>query len=151
MPEVIVVDTTVLLNVLDVPGRNQHRDDVLERFGEVTEGGASLLLPMAAVYEAGNHIAKLADGHQRRRFAGIFCDQVRGALNGEAPWVLVPLPNSDQLAKWLEDFPDCAMREVGMSDLSMIKAWEEACSRNPSRRVRIWSLDAGLQGYDRRP
>lgn len=150
MPEVIVVDTTVLLNVLDVPGRNQHRDDVLARFGEVTEGGASLLLPMAAVYEAGNHIAKLADGHQRRRFAGIFCDQVRGALNGEAPWVLVPLPNSDQLAKWLEDFPDCAMREVGMSDLSMIKAWEEACSRNPGRRVRIWSLDAGLQGYDRR-
>ena len=151
MPEVIVVDTTVLLNVLDVPGRNQHRDDVFERFEEVTEAGASLLLPMAAVFEAGNHIAKLADGYQRRRFAGVFCDQVRAALNGVAPWVLVPLPGADQLGNWLEDFPDCAMREVGMSDLSMIKAWKEACLRNPSRRVCIWSLDAGLRGYDRIP
>ena len=151
MPEVFVVDTTVLLNVLDVPGRNQHRDDVFERFVEVMDAGASLLLPMAAVFEAGNHIAKLADGQQRRRFAAIFCDQVRAALNGGAPWVLVPLPGADELARWLGDFPDCAMREVGMSDLSMIKAWEEACLRNPSRRVCIWSLDAGLQGYDREP
>ncbi len=151
MPEVIVVDTTVLLNVLDVPGRNQHRAVVLERFEEVTEAGASLLLPMAAVFEAGNHIAKLSHGQRRRRFAVIFCRQVHAALNGEAPWVLVPLPRADQLSKWLGDFPDSAMREVGMSDLSMIKAWEEACSRNPHRRVYIWSLDAGLRGYDRKP
>ncbi len=151
MAEVIVVDTTVLLNVLDVPGRNQRREEVFEQFEQVMEAGASLLLPMAAVFEVGNHIAKLADGGLRRRYAGTFCDQVHAALNGEAPWVLVPLPEAQQLAKWLGDFPDCAMREVGMSDLSMIKAWEEACSRNPSRRVRIWSLDGGLRGYDRRP
>ena len=151
MPEVIVVDTTVLLNVLDVPGRNQHRDEVLERFEQMMEAGASLLLPIAAVFEVGNHIAKLPDGRLRRRYAGIFCEQVHAALNGEAPWVLVPLPEAEQLAKWLGDFPDRAMREVGMSDLSMIKAWEEACSRSPSRRVRIWSFDGGLQSYDRTP
>ena len=151
MPEVIVVDTSVLLNVLDVPKRNQHRDEVLQRFEEVTEAGTSLLLPMAAVFEAGNHIAKITDGRQRRRFADIFCAQVRAALNGDAPWVLVPLPGVDNLDEWLNEFPDCAMREVGMSDLSMIKAWEEACSRNPSRRVYIWSLDEGLEAYDRKP
>ena len=86
MPGVIVVDTTVLLNVLDVPGRNQHRDDVLQRFEKVMEA----LLPMAAVFEAGNHIAKLADGQQRRRFAAVFCDQVRAALNGGHPGCWFP-------------------------------------------------------------
>ena len=45
--------------------------------------------------------------------------------------------------------PVFAMRGVGLSDLSIIKAWEAACARHPTRRVRIWSLDQHLQGYDR--
>ena len=46
---------------------------------------------------------------------------------------------------------DYAMRGPDMSDLSIIKAWEVACAHHPRRRVRIWSLDQDLQGYDREP
>lgn len=150
MSDVIIVDTTVLLNVLNVPGHNQHRDEVFQHFEEVTVAGASLLVPIAAVFETGNHIARLRDGGERRRYADRFCDHVRDVLAGKAPWGLVPLPDPTRFAKWLTDFPDCAMRSVGMADLSMIKAWEDACLLHPSRRVRIWSLDEGLLGYDRR-
>ena len=151
MPDVVIVDTTVLLNVLDIPPRNQNRDAVLAEFGALVDGGASILLPMAVVFETGNHIARLPNGGRRRHHAERFCDQVRMALEDEAPWTLVPLPEPADLAQWLDKFPDHAMRKTGMGDLSIIKAWEAARTRHPNRRVRIWSFDGDLQGYDRHP
>ena len=151
MSDIVIVDTSVLLNVLDVPEFNQHQAAVFAQFKELLNSSASFLLPMAAIFETGNHIARLSDGGLRRRYAEIFRDRIREALEGTAPWVPIRFPDSQQLAGWLDDFPDCAMRGPGMSDLSIIKAWEIECSRHPSRRIRIWSLDQHLQGYDREP
>ena len=151
MSEILIVDTSVLLNVLNVPGFNQHRNEAMNRFDQHLSANASFLLPTAAVFETGNHIAHIHDGRQRRRYAEKFRDQVRKALNGEAPWTLIPLPESREFAKWLEDFPDCAMREIGMADLSIVKEWEATCARHPHRRIRIWSFDTHLVGYDTGP
>ena len=156
MPDVVIIDTTVLLNVLDVPRRNQDRDAVLAEFKKLVEREVSLLLPMAALFETGNHIARLPNGGRRRHHAEHFCDQVRMALEGKAPWTPVPLPEPADLAQWLGEFPDHVMRGQpergpGMSDLSIIKAWKAARTRHPNRRVRIWSLDGDLQSYDRHP
>lgn len=150
-PHVVIVDTSVLLNLLDVPGRNQTRAAVLGRFEELLDAGVNLLLPIAAIFEAGNHIARLSDGRLRRDHAQRFSDRVREALNGQAPWTVTPLPSTRELADWLSDFPESAMREVSMGDLSIVKAWESACARHPQHRVSIWSLDQHLVGYDRAP
>ena len=150
-PHVVIVDTSVLLNLLDVPGRNQDRDAVLGRFGELSDAEVNLLLPIAAIFEAGNHIAHLSDGRQRRDHAQRFSARVREALNGQAPWTVTPLPSTRELADWLSDFPESAMRKVGMGDLSIVKAWESACAKHPQHRVSIWSLDQDLAGYDRAP
>ena len=151
MPRIVIVDTSVLLNVLDVPGFNQDRNAVLDRFGNLVDAGANLLLPMGAVFETGNHIAQLPDGNHRRNRAETFRDRVREALEGRAPWALLPLPNAHQLTDWLDSFPDSAMRRAGMVDLSIVKAWERTCALQPGHRVSIWSLDQHLTGYDRIP
>ena len=151
MPPIVIVDTSVLLNVLDVPGFNQHRATVLGRFGELVEAAANLLLPMGAVFETGNHIAQLPDGQRRRRYAEVFRDRAREALEGRAPWTLVPGPDATQLAGLLDSFPDYAMRGAGMVDLVIIKVWERACAHHPRRQVSIWSLDYHLAGYEQRP
>lgn len=151
MPPIIIVDTSVLLNVLDVPGFNQDRNAVLDEFGELVDAGANLLLPMGAVFETGNHIADVRDGGQRRSRAEVFRDRVSEALEGRAPWALLPLPDTGQLMEWLESFPDSAMRGAGMVDLSIIQAWKRTCALHPGRRVRVWALDQHLAGYDRTP
>jgi hypothetical protein len=44
------------------------------------------------------------------------------------------------------------MREgVSLADLSIIKEWERNCALHPMSRVRVWSLDSDLAGYDRAP
>ena len=151
MPPVVIVDTSVLLNVLNVPGFSQDHDAVLDRFEELVEDGANLLLPMGTVFETGNHVADIPDGRQRRRYAAVFTNQVRKALKKEAPWTLTPLPDADQLLAWLDTFPEDAMRGLGMVDLSIKKEWERACTQHPHRQVLIWALDQHLTGYDRIP
>jgi len=55
MRSIVIVDTSVLLNILDVPGRNQDRDAVLNRLGELIDTGDHLFIPMAAIVEVGSH------------------------------------------------------------------------------------------------
>ncbi len=151
MSEVAIVDTSVLLNVLDVPGFNQDRVALLREFRSLIDKGTNMLLPMAAVFAAGNHIAQLRDGGSRRRDAQRFSDQVREALDGVAPWQPMRFPTVEDVGTWIDGFPESAMCGLGIADLSIVKEWEAAVARHPLLRVYIWSLDRNLMGYDRRP
>ena len=149
---IVLMDTSVFCNVIDVPGRNQERDQVLSALEGHIKAKANLLLPMAAVVETGNHIAKtkLVDGQTRRKAAQRFRDSVLKAVDGETPWTPTPFWDLIELRTWLGDFPDQAMKGVGMGDLSILKEWERQCELHRLRRVLIWSLDGDLQGYDRK-
>ena len=85
MSDVVIVDTSVLLNVLDVPAFNQNRAEVFAEFNEFLDSDANFLLPIAAIFETGGHIADLRDGRQRQRYAEVFRDRIREALEGNAP------------------------------------------------------------------
>lgn len=149
---IALIDTSVLCNIIPVPGFDQDRDEILSEMERLIDQRTTLLLPMAAVIECGNHIAQLGSGGVRRTAAQRFCEQVGNAIDGKAPWTPTPFWDVDALRKWLHEFPDQAMREVGMGDLSIIKEWERQCALNRARRVFIWSLDGSdLGGYDRKP
>ena len=151
MSDIVIVDSNILLNVLDVPGFNQNQEDVLEEFGVLVEAGDHLLLPLAAVLEAGDHVADLRDGRERRRHAERFRDCILEALRGDAPWTPIEFPETARLIGWLSEFPDMAKQELGVSDVSILDAWQRACDRHPNQRVYIWTLHRQLQGYDREP
>lgn len=160
MSAIVLLDTSVYLNVLDVPGCNQDRIDVFQQFEASIASGDYFLLPLAAVWETGNHIADLADGQTRRKYAERLRTNVTKAFNGEVPYRATHFPDRDQFLSWLQDFPDMAMRNkseakqregMSLADLSIMKEWEQTCIRHPMSRVRIWSLDSDLAGYDRQP
>lgn len=160
MSAIILLDTSIYLNVLDIPGYNQDRDDVLNEFQRCIENDDRFLLPLASVWETGNHIGDLIDGQTRRTYAGRFVADVRRAFNGEVPYRATHFPEREMFLQWLEGFPDVVMRNkspektregVSLADLSIIKEWEHNCELHSMSRVRIWSLDSDLQGYDRAP
>lgn len=149
MSSIVIVDSSVLLNIMDVPGRNQHKDDVLNRLGELIEAGDHLFIPMAAIVEVGNHIAQVRNGAHRRSAAERFVKEVRSALNDEAPWKPINFPSNQEVLSWLDAFPDSATQGIGMGDLSIKKEWEELCRRHRLSRVWVWALDGDLVGLDR--
>ncbi|MFG6432449.1 type II toxin-antitoxin system VapC family toxin [Roseateles sp. LYH14W] len=149
MSAIVIVDTSVLLNILDVPGRNESRAGVLTELGKLIETSDHLFIPMAAIVEVGNHIAQLGNGAQRRAAAERFIAEVRKALADEAPWKPINFPSNQEVLGWLDVFPDAAMQGLGMGDLSIKKEWEDLCAKYSMSRVRVWTLDKDLAGLDR--
>lgn len=157
MSDIVLLDTSVYLNVLDVPGFNQDRDEILDEFTVRVESGDYFLLPMATIWETGDHIADLTDGRLRRQFAQSLVEQVKQAFNNQAPFKTTYFPDREVFLQWLSDFPEYAQRNksdrqtregVSLSDLSIIKEWEQTRNRHRMSRVLIWSLDSDLAAYD---
>lgn len=157
MSEIVLIDTSVYLNVLDVPGWNQDRVEILAEFKKRIERSDSFLLPMASIWETGNHIADLTTGGRRREYAQKLVTQVTLALEGGAPYIPTHFPDKAELLTWISDFPEYAKRSksvyktregVSLSDMSIIKEWERTCTMNSMRTVIIWSLDSDLSAYE---
>ncbi|NBC32202.1 MAG: hypothetical protein GVY13_05945 [Alphaproteobacteria bacterium] len=151
MRTIAIVDTSILLNVLNVPGHNQNHRDVIQQLARFTENRFNLLLPIASIIETGNHIAKLPEGRHRRTYAEVFVKQVRQALRGKAPWQPIQPPTVEIIDAWLDDFPEHAMRRISIADFSIIQQWKMKCGQHPHDRVFIWAADDDLSGYDRVP
>ena len=159
MSAIVLLDTSVYLNVLDVPGCNQDRAVVLDSFEDCIKAGDHFLLPLSAIWETGNHIARLSNGSERRLYANELVKNVEAAVTGVAPYQPTYFPDREHFLAWLVEFPDVAMRNkspkkgegISLVDLSIIKEWQRNCDRHPMSRVRIWSLDTDLASYDRKP
>lgn len=157
MSDIVLLDTSVYLNVLDVPGRNQQRVQVLDDFTQRVQHGDHFLLPMATIWESGNHISRLTTGSLRYQFAQLLVASVRDAMNGKVPYRTTYFPDSTVFAIWLDQFPNFAQRNksatkttegISLSDFSIIQEWQQTRHRHAMSRVLIWSHDSDLAAYD---
>ena len=156
MSSICIIDTSVFLNLLNVPGKNQDKDTVTASFTEYAELGATFILPMATIIETGNHIAQNGDGGTRRKTAQRFCKVVKGAFSGDAPYQPSEFPNSAEVLTWIDKFPDQAGANkspqktgegTSFGDLSIIEEFNKCVSRFSTREVFVWSLDSDLSSY----
>ena len=159
MSAIILLDTSIYLNILNVPGCNMDTQEVFDEFQKRINAKDTFLLPFATILETGNHISRIANGRTRRVWASKMVKDVEDALNGIAPYCPTSFPDREEFLSWLKAFPDHAMRTKKMkkdkneggslSDFTIIREWEKICEQNPMSRVSIWSLDEDLKGYDR--
>jgi hypothetical protein len=155
---VVLLDTSVLCEVLAIPNLSSNSNRFQKALTGKIGAGDTLLLPMTSILETGNHIGQCAmDGQIRRNAAQTFVRFVSQALKGELPFRPTPFFQAEELATWLAELPDWAMRSdakgkgSGLGDLTIQKEWARQCGLNPGRRVYIWSLDQQLQRFDRPP
>ncbi|UZE97627.1 hypothetical protein [Alkalimarinus alittae] len=160
MSEICLIDTSIFLNLLNVPGRNQDKEDVVSDFKDYAEMEVTFILPMATILETGNHIAQNGDGGTRRTTAERFCLAVEGAFNGQAPYQPSEFPNSSEVLTWLSQFPDHAGQNkssakttegTSFGDLSIIKEYEKCLNKFGMSEIFIWSLDSDLSQFHHKP
>ncbi|MCK9249345.1 MAG: hypothetical protein M0P31_10290 [Solirubrobacteraceae bacterium] len=151
---VVFIDTSVLLEVLAVPGKSQQHEAITDELRQRVKDRQGLVLPTAAVIETGNHIAQLHDGGQRRHHADRLSRIIRATAVGEAPWVMHGARWDAELLTRLCDgargcppLIDMAMQGVGTGDVSILAEAEAYAERVAGVDVRIWTLDEGLRAY----
>lgn len=156
MSAICLIDTSVFLNLLNVPDKSQNKDEVVREYHEYVDLGMTFILPMATILETGNHIAQNGDGRVRRETAIRFCDVVRGAFEGEAPYTPSEFPNMQTILTWLDKFPELAGRNkssdrvgegTSFGDLSIIEEFNRCVARYSMSEVFIWSFDEDLKIY----
>ena len=141
-----LLDTSVLLEILDVPYENDRSATIAEEFDAKVEAGVSLQIPMATVLETGAHIRRIKEGDARRTCARTFTRFLDKTLSGTEPWSFSPFSwDADVVRALLEgrghDYD--LERSIGdgvfeIGDLTIIEEW-----RLTSRNL---SLDATLRG-----
>ena len=156
MSAVCLIDTSVFLNLLNVPGRNQDKAKVKATFKDYVDLDVTFILPMATILETGNHIAQNGDGGKRRETADRFCKVIKAAFEGDAPYRPSDFPSNAEILDWLGQFPDYAGKNkspmkltegTSFGDLSIIKEFEKCCARFGMSEIFIWSLDSDLSQY----
>jgi hypothetical protein len=143
------IDTSVMLNLLEVPNMCGDVEVVRKQWRECLDEGDFLIMPVATMIETGNHIAHIANGNVRRTIAGKFSNFLRKTAEDEAPWKLYGVKNmKDELLYLSEHFEDFATRKVGIGDMSIVYAYEHYIEEVPAiGNIMIWSTDAHLQEY----
>jgi len=104
MGAICLIDTSIFLEILNVPHKASQSELILQELKEKIEAGESLFLPMATILETGNHIAKdkKVDGNQRRTCAEKFVNQVTQALEGKSPFTPINFLKKEDLQGWLK-------------------------------------------------
>ncbi|MCC6434576.1 MAG: hypothetical protein IT196_06060 [Acidimicrobiales bacterium] len=152
--DVRFIDTSVLCNLIDVPGRNQQRSAVRDEFNQlVREGRTRFVIPVTTIIETGNHIANGAG--DRRGAARRLEEFLEAAANEDVPWQL-------HAVTWDAGFLD-ALRAggrtgvrlldhlgngtMGTGDLAILCERDAFEARTSFRSVRIWTLEATMAAY----
>jgi len=150
MGSISFIDTSILCNLVPVPGYDQQREQVLEEMGHRLDNGEQFILPITSVIETGNHIAQLSSGSARRQAATKLDGLLRLICEGQAPWVLHDVAWDRVFLQQLLDgadtatsYIDHAQAGVGAGDLCILTE-RQAFSKRSRIPVDIWTLDGGL-------
>lgn len=148
------IDTSVLCNLVDVPGRNQDREAIRTEFEElVAEGRTRFVIPVTSIVETGNHIAN-ASG-DRRAAAAKLERFLSAAASEELPWQL-------HAVTWDGDFLDrlragadtgstlvdhLGNATMGTGDLAILCERDAFRARTNFERVEVWTLEATMGAW----
>lgn len=148
MSAIHFLDTSVLVELLDVPHMNARHNAAESEYQQLAHNGDTFILPIATLIETGNHIAQIPDGNIRRRIASNFTLLTLQAVNWENNWNIIPSISQEILKTILNQFPDYVTTKTGLGDLSIITQFEDYWqNKQPIGSMRIWSFDTHLSSY----
>ena len=144
------IDTSIIMNLLEIPDMCRDKEAVKEEFKKAVEEGEILILPVATIIESGNHIAHINNGNIIREKAIKFKEFLEKTAKEEAPWTLYGTElKKDDLLALAGEFPEKALTlRMGIGDMSIIRFYENFKATVPAvGRIMIWSTDTHLKNY----
>lgn len=143
------IDTSIMLNLLEVPGRCSQKEQVKEEWIQVLHKRETLIMPIATIIETGNHIAHIQDGRVRHTITLKFQEFLEKTAESKAPWTLYGNGLEKEEIKYIAEHMDEFTRaRVGIGDITIIYAYEKYLKEKPAiGTIMIWSTDEHLAAY----
>lgn len=156
MKKVLIMDTSVLCVRLQVAGMLTCGPDVdrwdhtrvMEKLDKEEHAGVTLVMPLAAIIETGNHIAQIKGGDNLPT-ARSFIDLVRKAAQEESPWAAFAHQHDswspEGLEKLLQRWEGTVASKQSLGDASIVDVAEFYAKAG--YQVEIFTGDQGLKAY----
>lgn len=146
------IDTSVLVEFLNVPGFNSRHAEVAEEMERRTAADVTFVLPVTTIIETGNHISQCSG--DRRAAAERFIRALNLARSAAPPWIVRDVAwDGDFLARFVQGnatgsdlLTHLSDKTLGSGDVAILVEREQF-SRTISAKVEIWTLDKKLNSY----
>lgn len=151
MTTVTFIDTSVLLEILQVPGKSDAATgaELVAEMDLRSQAGERFVIPVTTIIETGNHIAQ-CDG-DRYQVAGRLVRLLRAAAEEDGPWrVLQTRFDAEFLAALCEGdstgqpLPSLAAAKIGAGDVALLVERDTLLAGSAVAAASVWTLDAGL-------
>jgi hypothetical protein len=154
--KVLIIDTSVLCCLLNVPGKETAGPDndrwsherIAQLLADEERIGSTFVLPMATLIETGNHIAQ-APG-QRFETAQALAEHLQSAVDASSPWAAFtdqsPLWQNDNLRTLANTWPGLAAQRISIGDATIKDVAEHYAKGGFD--VEILTGDQGLKAYE---
>ncbi|MDM3974746.1 hypothetical protein QRB36_11260 [Mycobacterium marseillense] len=153
--DVLFIDTSVLCNLLRVPGRCDRADEMQDLFYEHVENNVKFVLPITSIIETGNFIQQCSG--DRYAAAHRFRASLEAAAESSPPWVIHRMNWDEKFINALiagdstgstlvEHF---ANKLLGAGDLSVLVERDLYAASRAVGSVEIWTIDEKLDSYRR--
>jgi hypothetical protein len=151
--QVIFIDSSVLCNLLGVPGFSDRAVEMQGLFRERWEAGIKFVLPITSIIETGNHIAQCCG--DRYAAAERFRIALEAAVSRNAPWIIHDV-------EWDSAFMDEVLagdstgstlvqhftnNSLSAGDLTILVERDRFAAKRSFDSVEVWTLDENLDSY----
>jgi hypothetical protein len=146
------IDTSVLLEILKVPGHSSNHIEITRELESRILDGVTFVLPVTTIIETGNHIAQ-CDG-DRRGAAERFVRALELARTATPPWIVRDVAWD---AVFLDSFvrgdstgsdllTHLSNRTLGSGDVAILVEREQF-TKSVAADVTVWTLDNLLSSF----
>jgi hypothetical protein len=150
--KVTFIDTSVLCELLQVPGMCSQHEDIRTEFELRGDDGERFVIPITAVIETGNHIAQAAS--DRRAAAERFVGFLTAVGESQSRFMVHLLSWDGDFLKELcagnatgQRFIDLANAKMGAGDVAILVERDRFKRDSAYTHVQVWTLDEALSAY----
>lgn len=150
---VVLIDTSVFLELLRVPGMSERHEELQKEFLRLHSIGARFILPVTTIIETGNHISQCSG--DRRAAAKRFHDAIDRARSSNPPWAIRETRWNEEFFAALLEGDSTGMslvdhfsgRSLGAGDLAILVERDLFIKSSAFTDVRVWTIDEKLDSY----
>lgn len=143
---VVFVDTSVLVNLLNIPYMNERLSEANQEYARLTAADAQFVIPAATLIETGNHIAHISDGNTRYKIGTTFANLIKEAVDGNSTWIVAAELSQTVLQNGLDFFIQSVSQGIGIGDSLICTQFDDFWkNKQPIGTMQLWSFDKHLQ------
>lgn len=155
MKETRFIDTSILLEILEVPNKCKDSMKYKKEFAEFTkQSQANVIMPISVLIETGNHINHIKSNPQAKETSTQkFLEILNLFINSTNPWFFYGYDfNEKDIKRVIETYQGYRYSGTGLGDIFILDSYKEYVSKlkdsgNRNHKIMIWTLDERLQGY----